>query len=151
MCKYGIKTGITVSECARQSPSGSAAMPRPNCSAFSVFPSVSVARRALGFGARERSERVTVRRQPRRQLCRRLVYTSTRKSAKRKIGPFLTLIDLFVVIGIIYSFHKSFSVGNFVRQRVIQQFFYFRAVDYAAFHGVEIIVFVDHAPINASG
>ena len=30
--------------------------------------------RALGFGARERSERVTVRRQPHRQLRRRLVY-----------------------------------------------------------------------------
>ena len=29
--------------------------------------------RALGFGARERSERVTVRRQPHRQLRRRLV------------------------------------------------------------------------------
>ena len=102
---------------------------------------------SVGFGC----EACAWLRRPRRQLCRRLVYTSTRKSAKRKIGPFLTLIDLFVVIGIIYSFHKSFSVGNFVRQRVIQQFFYFRAVDYAAFHGVEIIVFVDHAPINASG
>ena len=30
--------------------------------------------RALGFGARERSERVTARRQPRRQRSRRLVY-----------------------------------------------------------------------------
>ena len=30
--------------------------------------------RALGFGARARSARVTVRRQPHRQLCRRLVY-----------------------------------------------------------------------------
>ena len=31
--------------------------------------------RALGFGARERSERVTARRQPRRQRSRRLVYS----------------------------------------------------------------------------
>ena len=37
---------------------------------WSVCPCV----RALGFGARARSARVTVRRQPHRQLCRRLVY-----------------------------------------------------------------------------
>ena len=55
MYKYSIKTGITVSECARQSPSGSAAMPCPNCSAFSVFPSVSVARRVLVSAARQRA------------------------------------------------------------------------------------------------
>ena len=43
--------------------------------------------RALGFGARERSERVTVRRQPHRQLRRRLVsrqaHASLPKAAKR--------------------------------------------------------------------
>ena len=42
--------------------------------AFSRLPvGLLVRGRALGFGARERSERVTVRRQPRRQLRRRLV------------------------------------------------------------------------------
>ena len=39
---------------------------------LSVFFAVPFGR-ALGFGARERSERVTVRRQPHRQLRRRLV------------------------------------------------------------------------------
>ena len=39
-----------------------------------LFCSVCSFGRALGFGARARSARVTVRRQPHRQLCRRLVY-----------------------------------------------------------------------------
>ena len=90
--------------CARQSPSGSAAMPRflvavnfalraachgtpPDLlryvSSFQkvlryflgalLICSVYSFRRALVFGARARSARVTARRQPHRQLCRRLV------------------------------------------------------------------------------
>ena len=50
----------------------SGAAPRPS-RFLSVFFAVPFGR-ALGFGARERSERVTVRRQPHRQLRRRLVY-----------------------------------------------------------------------------
>ena len=42
--------------------------------AFVRFYSVCPFGRALGFGARERSERVTARRQPHRQRSRRLVY-----------------------------------------------------------------------------
>lgn len=37
MCKYGQKGKMPVSECARPSPSGSAAMPRPNGSVFPYF------------------------------------------------------------------------------------------------------------------
>lgn len=59
--------------CARQSPSGSAAMPRFRRSFDFPFFRLIVLKRALGFGARARSARVTVRRQPHRQRSRRLV------------------------------------------------------------------------------
>jgi len=60
------------------------------------FCSVCPFGRALGFGARERSERVTVRRQPHRQLCRRLVYKPSARITAISIKP-LKIISEYLV------------------------------------------------------
>ena len=57
-------------------------MPRPCCSVFSVFQSVQFFEACACLGARERSERVTGRRQPPRQRSRRLVSKTVGKNAK---------------------------------------------------------------------
>ena len=71
--------------------------------------------RAIGFGARERSERVTVRRQPHRQLRRRLVYKpSARLTAilifaanlrHRKVVPLLQKSMLIVLETVLILLH----------------------------------------------
>ena len=70
-----IRAHVAISQGNRRSPESHLKVTFP----FVLF-SVGFARfclpgRALGFGARERSERVTVRRQPHRQLYRRRVYS----------------------------------------------------------------------------
>ena len=88
--------------------------PAPSPHVISVCPFCPFGR-ALGFGARERSERVTVRRQPHRQLRRRLVYKpSARLTAiltfaanlrHRKVVPLLQKSMLIVLETVLILLH----------------------------------------------
>ena len=71
---------------------------------------------------------------------------------KKSYTPFtknqLWMPLIFIIVGIIYTFHKHLTVVYLICQGRLQKCFYLRGICYALLHRGEIVFFIDFAPVK---